>query len=447
MSLADRVRALLPARPGRAFVSGARRERAILAQLGSDGCPACNLAEESADRWIGYFIAQGNAETEVVMALRASVGPCARHTRRLLVARGGVDVFARTAVDVAREALRRAGTGDGPSPCPACARETWAEDHAITTVLGALIRPGADGRLAALGDRFCLPHLLLALSRGLERGPAVRLAEAGVAALGSAQAEELVVRVGGHDDDATSRADLLRSASLPGRGPPLREWVASLLAVDACPSCLAEREAVRGALGWLATSSELEPWEARLCSGHLGTLHALDALTARRVAASLGAEWSGALARFAGGMSASVGRGPLGRVRARAVHRETLEKLLGNRACRACDVAREAASRTGALLLAALRDPELAGAYGSSHGLCLRHLSGMPAIVREGLAGEILRARLALLGWELEEAERKRSWFARWEPTGAEAGAWRRLPGLLGGAEAGIPPAATPHGA
>ena len=437
MTVRDRVPARAVPGPGNAGAPD-RGERAPLSQLGLDGCPACSLAEESADRWIGYFIAEGNAEDEVVRALRASLGPCPRHTRRLVAARGGADVFARTAVDLAREALRRVGAGAVRSPCPACARETWAGEHATATVLGALARPGADPLPAGLERRFCLPHLLGALSGDGKPALSLRLAEAGGEALLAAEGEDLVLRVCGRDPDATARADLLRTAALPDRRPGLRPWVLSLLALDACPSCMAEREAVRGALGWLATSSQLEPWELRLCPGHLGTLHALDALTARRVAAGLAAEWSGALARYAGALAGASGRGPLGRLRSRTAGRSAHRNLLGNRACRACDVARSAAARSGALILAAIRDPELADAYGRSHGLCVRHLSDMPAAAHEGLCGRILRARLDLLGWELEEAERKRSWFARWEQAGREASAWRRLPGLLGGAEAGI---------
>jgi hypothetical protein len=411
--------------------------RGVLAQLGPEGCPACNLVEESAARWTGWFIAEGNAEEDALRALRASLGPCARHTRRLVGARGGADVFARTAVYLAREALGRAAE-DVRSPCPACAREAWAEGHATSAVLSVLAHPD-PGEHAVLAGRSCLPHLLAALQAAPDPALARRVAEDGVAALRAAAGEELLVRLRGRDDDAPARTELLRGALLPERRPGLRRWVLALLEADACPSCLAEREAVRGALEWLATPSGLEPWELRLCPGHLGTLGALDPGTARRVASALGAEWSGALERFAAGLPAPApAAGPLGRWRQRRAGRELLRNLLGNRACRACDVARTAAARTGSLLVAAVRDPELAEAYGRSHGVCAHHLSAMPAGAPEGLPGQILRARLALLGWELEEAERKRSWFTRWEPAGSEATAWRRLPGLLGGAEAGI---------
>src|SRR5512138_111938 len=102
-----------------------RNDPADLAQLGGEGCPTCNLAEEAAARWTGWFIAEGNAEDDVVRALRASLGTCPRHTRRLVAARGGADVYARTAIYVAREALRRTEAESVRSACPACAREAW----------------------------------------------------------------------------------------------------------------------------------------------------------------------------------------------------------------------------------------------------------------------------------------------------------------------------------
>lgn len=413
LGLGARLRAAFGRRPA--------ARGAPLAQLRGEGCPACTLALASGARWVAYFVAEGNAEPEGIAALRASVGPCGRHTRSLLAAPGGADVWAHAAVDVAREALRRAGAEDPRAPCPPCTREAWAEGHALAGVLEAMDAPGADG----VERRLCLRHLLDALERPMDAGHAARLAAAGRAALGAEHGEELVVRIGGRDPDAIARADLLRTAAPPVRGPPLRDWLRSLFSIDACPICLGEREAVRGALGWLAASSDLEPWELRLCPGHLSTLHALDALTARRVAAAQGAEWSAALARFAEALAAAPARRRAGRD-------EAVARLLGNRACRACQVARTARERTGALLAAALRDPDLAAAYRGGHGVCLAHLSALPTPAQAGLPRRILRARLALLGWELEEAVRKRSWFARWEPAGPEAGAWRRLPPFLG---------------
>ncbi|HYD42189.1 MAG TPA: hypothetical protein VEB43_15285 [Anaeromyxobacter sp.] len=434
-TLKDRLAGWLPAGTG---ASGSREERA-LALLAYDGCPVCGAAEESEARWIRYFIAQGNAEPEVHEALMASLGPCGRHLRRLVSTRGGGDVFAQTAVWLARAAGRRAASDEALAPCPTCARESWAEDHAQDTLASTSARPAVAERLAARKG-LCFPHLLSALSRRTARAPALRLAELGLQALG-ATGDELVARLRGRDEDAPARAELLRGAALPdvrARGP-LREWAAAVLALDACPCCVGEREAVRGALGWIASGPELEPFELRLCPVHLGVLHATDAGAARKVAAGLAAEWSGALGRWVSAMYGA--RTPGGRPADRGAARSN---LLGNRACRACDVGREAGGRVAALVEAALRDRGLSETYARSHGLCLRHLLALPASARQGVAGETLGARLSLLGWELEEAQRKRSWFARWEAAGPEAGAWKRLPGLLGGSDAGLPAAGLP---
>jgi hypothetical protein len=441
--LRDRALAWLPEGAGPA---GARLERAV-ALLAPEGCPVCEAAEESAARWIRYYVAQGNAEPEVHGALMASLGLCGRHLRRLAATRGGGDVYAQTAVYLAREAGRRAGSADAPAQCPACAREASAEEHALDTLVGMLGRPEVSERLAARKG-LCFPHLLHAVRRRPGR-PTLRLAELGLQALGEAGAT-LVARLRGRDDDAPGRGELLRAAALPARGPALREWAGAVLALDACPSCVAEREAVRGTLRWIASaelapqgppgkaaasprSTHLEPFELRLCAGHLGALEALHPEAAIRVAAPLAAEWSGALGRYVSALhGAKVGQ---------QSGQSPLESLLGNVACRACDVARGAGARTDALIVAALHDRGLAEAYGRAHGLCLRHLAALPSDERPPIALETLRARLALLGWELEEAQRKRSWFARWEAAGPEGGAWRRLPGLVGGADAGLPPA------
>jgi hypothetical protein len=431
--LKDRLAGLLTASEG---APGSREERA-LALLAQDGCPVCGATEESETRWIRYYVAQGNAEPEVHAEIMASLGPCGRHLRRLASTRGGGDVFAQTAVWLAREAARRAASGEALAQCPPCARERWAEGHALDTLSGTMARPPVAERLAARKG-LCFPHLLEALSRRGARGPALRLAELGLQALGEA-GEALVVRLRGRDEDAAARAELLRASALPPRGPALRDWAAEVLALDACPCCVAEREAVHGALRWIATGPELEPFELRLCAAHLGVLHVLDPTAAVRVAAGLAAEWSGALGRYVSAMYGA--RGPGGAVLDRSA---ALTHLLGNRACRACEVGRAAGTRAAGLVEAALRDRGLAETYARAHGVCLRHLAALPAAARQGVAGETLAARLALLGWEVEEAQRKRSWFARWEPAGPEAGAWKRLPALLGGSDAGFPPAGIP---
>src|SRR5512140_2328431 len=93
-------------RPGREPGRVERLERTALALLEGEGCAACHLAEESSARWTGYFVSEGNAEPEVLDQLRASVGACGRHARRLVAARGGPEVLAAVSAELAREAGR-----------------------------------------------------------------------------------------------------------------------------------------------------------------------------------------------------------------------------------------------------------------------------------------------------------------------------------------------------
>lgn len=423
--------------------AGSRQERAALAFLAGDGCPACALAAESEERWVKYFIAQGATEPEVFETVRASLGPCSRHRRSLVAARNGMDLYAAAGVFVAREARSRAGTGHAPAECPPCGREAWAERHAVDTLLRTLHRPAVRERLGAVHG-FCLPHLLSVLARRLAPETAVHLAGLGCSALGQPAGPALLARLCGRDGDAAARAELLRATSMPERGESsLEVWLGQVLAIDDCPSCLSERAAVRGALAWAGTDAEHESWELRFCPGHLATLAALDPATGARVMASLAGEWSSALARYV--EAASGARGSLIRPTKRAELDAALGKLLSVRACRACDVQRTAGERMGALIEAALHDRGLCDAYARSHGLCWRHLAALPAAARQGVAGETLQARLGLLGWELEEAQRKRSWFARWEAVGGEVGAWRRLPGLVGDSGPGCRDAGWPR--
>ena len=92
-----------------------------------------------------------------------------------------------------------------------------------------------------------------------------------------------------------------------------------------------------------------------------------------------------------------------------------------------------AESRTTALLTAALEDAATAALYETSHGVCLRHAARVPPGPHAGIIRRVLRARLHMLNWELEEAGRKAGWAARYELKGDEMTAWLRAPAALDG--------------
>jgi hypothetical protein len=107
--------------------------------------------------------------------------------------------------------------------------------------------------------------------------------------------------------------------------------------------------------------------------------------------------------------------------------------------CAACQAWRVGARRTADLVLAAVADDRTAEVYAGAHGLCVRHVLGLADA--GGLPARVLEARLAVAGWELAEADRKRSWSARHEPQATEAGAWLRAFALLDGQVFGGGPA------
>jgi hypothetical protein len=67
------------------------------------------------------------------------------------------------------------------------------------------------------------------------------------------------------------------------------------------------------------------------------------------------------------------------------------------------------------------------------HGLCVRHavLAGTGPSAALARAG--VRARLAILDWEIDEAGRKQGWNARHESPGPEQTVLVRLAALLDG--------------
>jgi hypothetical protein len=79
-------------------------------------------------------------------------------------------------------------------------------------------------------------------------------------------------------------------------------------------------------------------------------------------------------------------------------------------------------------------DPAYEARLSRAHGVCLRHglTTDLPPAWRR-----LLYARVGLLSFELDEAERKAGWDARWEVRGSEMAAWRRAPTLLDGAVLG----------
>ncbi|MGH3425025.1 MAG: hypothetical protein ACRDO8_09865, partial [Nocardioidaceae bacterium] len=113
--------------------------------------------------------------------------------------------------------------------------------------------------------------------------------------------------------------------------------------------------------------------------------------------------------------------------------------------CHVCDLRAKAEDRERRLLGLLAAHPAYADRIPAAHGVCLRHAlvprTDLPPAWRQ-----VLRARLGLLTFELEEARRKAGWDARWEVHGAEMAAWSRAPNLLDGRILGPSAPPTAHG-
>ncbi|HMJ50414.1 MAG TPA: hypothetical protein VK440_07610, partial [Burkholderiales bacterium] len=107
--------------------------------------------------------------------------------------------------------------------------------------------------------------------------------------------------------------------------------------------------------------------------------------------------------------------------------REIVARRIPCPACTRLDVATDQALN---LLFCLLEEPGNRRAFENGYGLCVKHFSralaradGVPVA---GVIVNIESAKLARLGWELDETLRKESWSARPETKGTEQTAWRR---------------------
>jgi hypothetical protein len=378
--------------------------------------------------------------------------------------------------EVVPAARERLAAGGQQGRCRGCETVDWATQFAIAAVVDPLPeRSVAD--VYAEGGGMCLPHALATISSARANGLG-HLTRVLLRRLGPGQGSAALFQVlVGRDPDAEARRRLRESlppeAHGGSRAPPTLERVRGVLEIESCPACLAGGQMERRYLGWLRrerarTSQVSEDELLGLCPQHFRDLVDLDPGTAMWLADLERANLVGLLARFEGWLrdlppasllarlgtlttawreSVAVGRSKgrrdlLGaatgavasafRSRRRALDDARLP-LFHRHFCSACHAVAVAERREMQLLLSALEDGPTARCYEQAHGLCLRHVFELPAGEQRELPRKVLAARLAVLDWELEEAERKRSWTVRYEAQRAEATAWSRTPALLDG--------------
>jgi hypothetical protein len=428
------------------------------------GCAACRQADVSERRYIRSFVIELYAEPLVLRQLRDSRGFCPRHTRQLAERVEAPAILRGTCEQVVGAALAdlRADRFRLPvSRCPACVSITGGEGGVLWYVREALPFPDVAERYQA-GRQFCLPHAISALT-GARREVARPLVQAALQGLPADPLDGGLLshlagtapRAGGPTWRQRTEA-LARLLSEPSQAVPVLSHLRQLLAVDTCPACLEGALLERRYLGWLVQEIlqhhvRVMTDGIRLCPEHihelarehleagiqfarlrreeaLGWLARL-ATRIEKAESPTDARWiTNALAELTGG---------------RRGWRAALAPLTRLFECSLCAAIARKERRIVRLLLAALGDATIRRAYEGVQGLCLRHVSQLDPGPARVLAREVLRTRLEVLAWELDEAGLKSSWSVRHEPKGGETSAWLRAPVLIDGrAFRGAPP---PH--
>jgi hypothetical protein len=433
----------------------------IAAALTKPGCPLCRHAAETARQFFTWFRIENCYDPPMIARMRAAGGMCPAHTRRL-IGQPGADARLTTVYRYVLPAIAaRRWHDEPPGPCPACDALARLQTGAAQALWSAL-RDTEIRRRYAGSDGLCGPHL--ATLAGVD--PDLLALLATVLADRLRAAEPALPRFAGADDDAPPRRRLralLPAAGMAGNGddepPTTVERQRARLATGACPGCLAEGQAERRYLDWLAGECGRDPDSlanepGRLCAGHLHDLVALDTAAAQWATAREHAWWLDRLAALLDRLDAVPPRSPIHRLRwARARPAGSpgggfVRRVLASRAeglvrartalhgevCLVCRAVHEYAVNENRVLLAALGLESFASAYRDSAGLCLRHVR---ALARRGplpaAVVQLAATRLGLLIAEIEIADRKRTWLARHEASGPEATAWVRAPSLVDG--------------
>lgn len=446
-----------------------------LTLLRAPGCPACRHGGAAEDRFFTWFMIESYNEPSTIQRLRASIGLCPEHSRRLLTDVPSWSVGNYVYEYVLKAAITQLEQPSPIAPCPACASRVESTAAALDSITSSLGRTPVATAFEETGG-FCLVHLLEALSRS-DGDTSQRLC-----AVFRRSLDRDPRWVRDEDRDTPLRRRLRRL--LPVGDLPSGEPAASVLdgleerfTVRACPICLSVGKMADRYLEWFG-----HVWRSRredlersgtLCATHLADLGEVDADAARWATGRAARDWDAAVARFQDRMASLPSDSLVTRLRSRppspranpdaergseeppstedsstgssgglaaamrgpaTARRVALHRLRDAKApCPACSALAATERRETALLVAALRDRPTGRRYEASHGACLHHVLSAPALAEHPLVREVVSARLAVLRWELEEADRKRAWPFRHEPRGPEASAWLRAPALLDG--------------
>jgi len=398
--------------------------------LREPGCPACRYVSETERTFFSWFQIESFSSPEVQAKLRAGLGMCPAHSRRLVEELGDGHIMTTVAREALAGALQLVRADTKAGACPACEVVANGSRRAGQLVLDGL-RDTALLQLYSEHGGMCLAHVLQSLPVA---GPsnlkvlAERLLERLYEALGPALLEVLA----GADVDARRRAFWReRLPELPQRGSTV-DRLRDVIEIDACPACLSAGVAERDYFDWFLSRSAAHDQSLRsdpgeFCRGHLHDVAAVDSASAASAAIDhKRATRIAHLERFfacLSYLSASEKRrrwskpGGLDQLRA---------ELPAGSYCAACH-ARDGVERSRLDLIAACVSlAPVRERYECGHGLCLRHALQMSDGPAARVARRHLKGRLAVLAWEVGEVARKYAWAYRHEASGPEHDAWMR---------------------
>ena len=427
-----------PSRAGTGVVGATRSGRSevphVLSEferlLAERQCPVCGYVADTERSFFSWFEIESYTSSAVQAQMRAAMGMCPAHARRLIDGVGAghiMTIVMREGLAGARSVLR---DDTQVGSCSACVAIASGASRARAFVLDGLEDPSPRPSVRK-HEGVCLVHLLDAVPVA----PAATLkllTQRLVDGLNEGVGAALIGLLAGLDADAPRRAVWHdRLPELPAAGSTV-ERLCDRLQVDACPVCLAAGVAGRDYLHWFIArcaegDSSLTNDPGELCATHLHDVALADPALASNQAvdhkrATRIAQLELLLARLAD-LPPQPRRS---RRRASDGLDDARRHVLASPYCAACH-AREGNQRAQHDLIAAsLTLPIVRERYERSHGLCVRHarqLDGGPAA---RFARQHADARTDLIAWEVQETARKYAWAHRHETDGPERNGWLR---------------------
>lgn len=411
--------------------------------LREPGCPVCSFTEESARSFFSWFQIESFTAAEMQARLRAAMGMCPAHSRRLVdEPRDGnaeghiINTVMRHAVAGARQTLRDGGT---PGPCPACEAVAFGTQRGRNVLLEGLT-DRRHARLYAEHDGICLPHFLAA-AEAADRATLSPLAERLLASLEDQDRHEgLVGLIAGYDPDASRRNDRRERLPDSATDDSTVERLRHQLKLQSCSVCLARGEADRRYVHWFVERSHarepsLETDPGQLCATHLHDVATLDEASATVAAQRQRSKRLGQLQRMLGHLARETppARARRGRRGADEARGDALRELATTDYCPACQARDGVEQAQLALVNASLALREVRDTYEHSHGLCVRHALQQADTRIANIVHRHADGRLSVLSWEIEETARKYAWAYRHETSGPESDAAMRAMAQIDG--------------